>query len=166
MTKNVFVLFGASGSTKSTLAKRLYSVGFSTGQSVICSADHYFERSGSYQFNPAELGAAHKSCRDNFLDALKKSISTIIVDNTNTTLKEMDYYCFGAYVHGYNLYILEPQTSWKYDAAECAARNTHGVPEDKCKQMIDRIKKNGNAEDRVKHYKKLLNYDMIYSQWL
>ncbi len=37
------------------------------------------------------------------------------------------------------VYLLEPQTDWRYNLKECLAKNTHGVPEATLQSMLTRI---------------------------
>ena len=83
----LLILRGISGSGKSSIARAL-SDRFPPGYVAVCNADAYFQRSGTYTFNVAELGAAHESCRRAFDAAVRRRTPLIILDNTNTTLRE------------------------------------------------------------------------------
>ena len=99
MEKNVIILRGVSGSGKSTFASMLarYNPG-----AVIVTADDYFTDSfGHYNFDLTKLGAAHSQCFRRFNDALyNPSVNTIIVANTNTTLKDCEPYAVAAESYG------------------------------------------------------------------
>src|SRR5690348_10948558 len=87
------VMRGLPGSGKSTLAKKIYDefIRFKK-TSVICSTDDFFIVDGEYRFDPKKLGHNH---RQNFLKAQQAvidCINCVIIDNTNTTLKEVRPY--------------------------------------------------------------------------
>ncbi len=122
--KRVILLRGAPGSGKSTYVKKNFPDAF------VCSADHYFERSGVYEFDPTKLGFAHGYCKHNFLQALIEGEPVVIVDNTNLRRREFAYYAKTAKEYGYKVYQ-------KILRGEYA--NTHGVPPHKVEQMRTRL---------------------------
>jgi predicted kinase len=118
--KTVHILSGLPGSGKSTWARN-----FSSQLITIVSADHYFERTGKYEFDPKLLGAAHSFCMKMFVGAVALyNHDVVIVDNTNTTALEMAPYVSVARAFDYNVEIhrfhVDPEISFK--------RNTHSVP--------------------------------------
>lgn len=129
--KKVIIMRGQSGAGKSTYVKKHFP------DAVVCSADSYFinPKSGKYEFNPKKLGAAHGSCQRQFEEALKKSKPLIVVDNTNTTLREMQFYINLADVYGYDLEVVRLETPVEVSAK----RNTHGVPAHAVQNMRDRM---------------------------
>ena len=126
----VLILRGIPGAGKSTFQKAL------PGRVLVCSADHYFERSGSYQFNPAELPKAHGECLKKFVEGIQRGLAdTIVVDNTSTTVAEVAPYAALALAYGCELEVV---------TVECApdvgaARNTHGVSLAACTAMAGRL---------------------------
>ena len=74
----VIILRGLPSSGKTTNAATLKNY-------VHCSADLYFTDA----FDPAQLPAAHRWCRDSFRRALGENI---VVDNTNLTAAEIAWY--------------------------------------------------------------------------
>jgi len=130
MTANkVVIMRGASGSGKSTYAKKHYP------DAVVCSADSYFvDAQGDYNFDPTKLGAAHGQCKRSFKDALDRSEPLVVVDNTNTTLRELQPYVQLARARGYDVDVVRVETP--LDVA--AKRNVHGVPFDAVKRMKGR----------------------------
>jgi NEDD4-binding protein 2 len=129
MTRKVIIMRGASGSGKSTYTKKHY------GDAVVCSADNYYvDDQGNYNFDPTKIGAAHRQCKRSFKDALDRSEPLVVVDNTNTTLKELQPYIQVAEAHGYEVEVVRVETP--LDIA--AKRNAHGVPFDAVKRMKDR----------------------------
>jgi len=120
MTKQVILMRAASGSGKSTWIKT------HVPQATVCSADLYFERSGTYQFDSALLGKAHGSCRYAFEQALARGDDLIVVDNTNLIRKHYKEYVDLAKKAGYTVFQKCLKTQFQ---------NTHGVPDDKVAQM-------------------------------
>ena len=128
--RTVNLLRGISGAGKSTFTKANFP------NAVVCSADTYFIGSdGVYRFNPALLGLAHKACFKRFEVALQQGVDEVVVDNTNTTLREMKGYVETAAKYGYDLKVFRLVV----DPAIAAARNQHGVPADKVQAMQDRF---------------------------
>ena len=129
MSKTVIIMRGHSGSGKSTWISN------NVPDALVCSADFYFSRSGEYKFNPKLLGVAHQHCKLEFARSLMADSPLVVVDNTNTTLKEMKYYVETARRYGYMLMFIRLDTP--VDVA--AGRNLHGVPRDAVQRMKDRM---------------------------
>ena len=117
--KQLVVMRGPSGSGKSTYTKKHFP------EAVVCSADHYFERGGSYKFDRTKLGAAHGYSKGKCESEMKKGTPLIVVDNTNTQLREMKHYVSLARKFGYHVRFVRMETPVEV----AAARNTHGVPQ-------------------------------------
>ncbi len=109
----------------------------------VFSADNYFKDvEGIYRFDAKKLGKAHADCLKKFTDNLIKPHLTrevyqdyLIVDNTNTTVKEMNPYAALAFAYNVPFEVVTIDTP-----PEIAAhRNTHGVPVDKVFQMSRRL---------------------------
>lgn len=137
----VIVMSGASGSGKSTLARRLQE-GFGA-EAVVASADHYFiNEKGEYEFKPKNLGKAHDQCKDRTRKYLAAGKSFVIVDNTSTTLKEVDTYQKIATEAGALMVVvsfeLPPEMSTLQASLILADRNAHSVPPSHCKAMLER----------------------------
>ena len=66
MNKICLILRGAQGSGKSTFADDWRD------KFTICSADHFFEKDGYYNFNPSLLKEAHKVCKEEFQETIEK----------------------------------------------------------------------------------------------
>ena len=132
---NVFICQGAPGSGKSTLAKE-FAAKFNA---VICSADDFHMKNGKYCWKPENSGKGHKYCQE----LAKKNIEAgvdVVIDNTNTTTKEMNFYIDVARIHNAKIYIVRPDTEWALNVNELFIRNTHGVPMKTIEAMIDRIR--------------------------
>jgi predicted kinase len=145
--KILYITRGISGSGKSTLAKSL------APKENIFSTDDLFMVDGEYKFDPTKLGLYHKMNQERVEDAMIKGISPIVADNTNTQSWEIQPYVKLADKHGYKVELKEPNTPWKFDSKELARRNTHGVPEESIKKMIDRYQHNITVND-IRDYKK------------
>lgn len=125
----VIILRGVPGSGKSTQTK-LYP------DAYIVSADHYFTDSkGVYHFDMGKIGAAHGQCKGRFESALKVLKPLIIVDNTNTTVKELRFYVEAAQAAGYTVEIVRIDC----DPEVAAKRNVHGVPRASILKMAERL---------------------------
>lgn len=121
---------GPSGSGKSTYINKHFP------DALVCSADHYFiDETGNYNFDRRKLGAAHGECKETFKKALAKREPLIVVDNTNTMVKEMTPYVKPAKRQGYRVECVRLVVP-----VEVAhARNVHGVPYGAVKAMIERM---------------------------
>ncbi len=124
-TKVMFVMRGLQGSGKSTIADLLTET---YPGAVVCSADHYFMRSGVYNFDGSLLSEAHKQSQATATDACKSGRGTVIIDNTNVEHWEMKPYLDLASFHGYLVVIVTPKTPWRLDPDELARRSPHRVP--------------------------------------
>ena len=128
--RKVIIMRGASGSGKSTYTNKNHP------DAVVCSADSYFvDKDGNYNWDPKKIGFAHTSCQKSFKMALDRSEPLIVVDNTNTTVKEFKFYLDAARDHGYDVEVVRIETP--LDVA--AARNVHNVPFDAVKRMKGRM---------------------------
>lgn len=122
--KVVIVLRSTSGSGKSTFANYIKFLVDNNAWVEICSADDFFinKETGEYNFNANKLGAAHNYCRQKFIDFLEKEVSCVIVDNTGTSYKEIEYYLDKAKEYGYSVFslVIENRNDTK---------NVHSVPD-------------------------------------
>ncbi len=121
----VILLRGASGAGKSTYIKN------NLPNAYVASADHYFQKDGTYKFDPNQLGMAHKWCMRSFIAYLSRADKDVAVDNTNiTTLEWFPYYRVAeAFCAEFSIVELVPK-----DASICI-RNIHGVPFETIKRM-------------------------------
>jgi len=135
--KKIVVMQGIPGSGKSTWAQ---AEAQRTGGLVV-SADHWFERSGSYVFDVRELGKAHAACFRAYLERLlewrERANGTLLVDNTNTTPAEIAPYFLAASALApeAEIYLLRVTCPPEVAAARCV----HGVPERVVHAMYDRM---------------------------
>lgn len=134
--RKVIIMQGVPGSGKSTWAKQYRD--YVDENTRIVSADNFFLHfDGVYRFDPTQLSAAHGECLRTFLMCIDNGSSTIIVDNTSTTVVEIAPYYAIAEAHGYEVEILRVEC----DCEQAASRNSHGVPRD----SVLRLQANINA---------------------
>ena len=134
--KILYLMRGLSGSGKSTLAKELGQNG------LVLSTDSYFTINGQYMFDPEKLPEAHQWTQQKAIEAMKKGISPLVIDNTNVQAWEMKEYTQQGLKYGYKIEVREPNTPWKFDAEELAKRNTHDVPQDMIEKSLDKWDRN------------------------
>lgn len=128
----VYIMRGIPGSGKSTYIKTRTN---DKTKEVVCSADHYFETQGKYQFDSKLLGKAHDFCKKQFLVSIERPEGVVFVDNTNTTVKEMEFYVSKCEAANIPFIIVNVHC----DVEKAAARNSHNVPADKVRQMHARM---------------------------
>jgi len=125
--KQVIIMQGLSGSGKTTLAQANYP------NATVVSTDRFFVQQQSnnkveYRFMPWLLGHAHAWCMNNFIHALGRGDSTIVVDNTNTERWEWMNYVKLAGLLDYKWGVIDMSEGDKSTDEELTARNVHGVP--------------------------------------
>jgi len=161
--QKLIIMRGISGSGKSTKAKEL------KGDGVIHSTDDVISSMGDYNkffadmmankdFSP--LQKAHQTNLKNAVNSMKNGISPVIIDNTNLAPWEAKAYVKAALEMGFddgNIEIVNIGTGGA-SAEELAKRNTHGVPLDKIKQMIDKY--NSNKDITIADILKETNYEI------
>lgn len=137
MAPSVYIMRGIPGSGKSTWIRNQWFADGErdpTAKVVVCSADAYF--GNPYKFDFTKLGAAHTACFDKFIKALTANNGyDIVVDNTNTTVKEMTRYYEVARAANYPVVIVNMDC----DPSVAGERNAHGVPLNKVWEMFNRL---------------------------
>ena len=155
--QQLILLRGIPGSGKSTMAKSLVVYG------IIHSTDDLIEATGDYRgfFTKmiesgdfADLSRMHSKNLSNAIKSMGDGITPCIIDNTCLRVREMSDYIKAALELGYsddNIQIVDVDSD--LSAEELAERNTHGVPLDKIKQMMQTKKSVGTItlEMVVKH---------------
>ena len=168
--QKLIIMRGISGSGKSTKAKEL------KGDGVIHSTDDVISSMGDYNKFFADMMAnkdfsqlqqAHQTNLKNAVNSMKNGISPVIIDNTNLAPWEAKPYVIAALKNGFddgNIEIVNIGTGGA-SAEELAKRNTHGVPLDKIKQMIDKYNSNKDITiaDILKETNKDKQKKVLYS---
>ena len=139
--QELIIMRGIPGAGKSTKAKSL------VGQGKIHSTDDLIEKSGDYREFFAKmiasgdfssLGKMHSQNLKDVIESMKAGITPVIVDNTNIKQNEPKAYVKAALEMGFadnNIKFVDVGTAG-LEAAQLAARNTHGVPLEKIEAMI------------------------------
>ena len=146
---------GLPGSGKSTLAVEILytqavanSYDNSIQAPIILSADDYFTVGGIYYFDPSQLYKAH-SWNQWRCGQLIQAGRNVIVDNTNTTWKEVEPYAAMAKDQGYDIEVVEPNTPWAFDIGGLMARGTHGVPRETYEKMLARWESTESIKEKI-----------------
>ena len=133
------ILSGTPGSGKSFITSKILEQVYGVTNpkkygSYICSADNYFvdETTGVYTFDKNKLGQAHKECKIKFFNSICDVSPVVIVDNTNVTPFDCNFYYDLADIRNFKPFIVRvvPGT-----LKEAQARNVHNVPEHACEKM-------------------------------
>ena len=127
---------GIPGSGKSTYVRE------NLDGALICSADNYFEELAELnqttyleEFKPWLVGKAHQHCWGSFIHAtVIMDEPLVVVDNTNIKHWEYENYVLLAEQLGYEVEIIV--TDMSESAEVYHERNTHGVPLEVIKRMI------------------------------
>lgn len=139
--QEMIIMRGIPGAGKSTKAKSLMAEG------VIHSTDDVIESMGDYRsffenmIKENDFSNLHKAHSVNFKNAkesILKGLSPIIIDNTHIKANEAKNYVIEALKMGFddsNIKIVDIGTNG-LTAEVLAERNTHGVPLDKIRGMI------------------------------
>lgn len=151
MILKCIIMSGVAGAGKSTwIAGNVFD-----RHKLVFSADNFFSRNGEYKFDPKLLGQAHDDCLRQFTEAcigghdlkvkgdlkLQEGLQsvveppTLVVDNTNTTIEEINPYYRIAHAYGYEVELVTLHVEPKL----ASERGTHNVPEHACSNMAVRI---------------------------
>ena len=129
--KYLFLITGAAGAGKSTLAGKLQDAAptYIDPIAEICEADEFFYMlgKGKYAFNPKLLWKAHKWCQNQAEEIMQMGLN-LIVSNTNIKPSDRKPYFQLAEKYGYKVVYIHLTTQFK---------SVHGVPEETVKRMRD-----------------------------
>lgn len=136
LVPSIYILRGIPGAGKSTFVNKFLKL--SDPSLLVCSADDYFTQpDGSYVYDRSKTSQAHGECMLKYLKALvENQTSTIVVDNTNTTRSELEWYVKTAHKVCYK--PLLSVVRFKADL-ETSKRNIHNVPVEAVQRMLDRF---------------------------
>jgi len=163
-TQQLFVMRGIPGAGKSTMAKSVVLGG------VIHSTDDLITATGDYRlfFNKLiesgdfkDLSRMHSKNLSNAIKSMKDGITPVVIDNTNIKANEAKAYVVAALEMGFddnNIQICDVGTRG-LSAEQLAESNTHGVPLDKIKMMMQSHKSVGPLT-----VKKILESKDMYKQ--
>lgn len=132
----LILIRGLPGSGKSTLAHKLVGHYLSSHTPVThYEADMYFchGTEGRYEFDPSQLGNAHKWCQQQAEEALADKAwkeRVVIVSNTFTQLWEMEPYMKAAEKYGHDVHVIRCTGDFG---------SIHGVPEKTLERMRARF---------------------------
>jgi hypothetical protein len=163
-TQQLSVLRGIPGAGKSTMAKSIVLDGVihSTDDLITATGDYraFFTRlieSGDF----TDLSRMHSKNLSNAIKSMKDGISPVVIDNTNIKANEAKAYVVAALEMGFdenNIQIHDVGTRG-LSAEQLAESNTHGVPLDKIKMMMQSHKSVGPLT-----VKKILESKDMYKQ--
>lgn len=133
---------GIPGSGKSTRAAKIMArfQALFGKHSVKCSADDFFlDKDGNYNFDRNKIGKAHGECKRKAAQAMRKGVPLVVIDNTNTTMKEIRPYLDMAKEHSYTVKYCVVGNTDDDSIKVYAGRNVHGVPEEAIRRMAERL---------------------------
>jgi len=126
----VIIYCGIPGSGKTTLAKAEHPT------LPRCSTDDVFtDANGNYNYVPQLIGAARAACLRKFIELVVRNRTSVVVDNTNTSMMEVAAYANIALAYSADLEIIKLDA----DPLQAHARNVHGVPLDMVRAMAQRL---------------------------
>jgi len=128
------ILRGLPGSGKSTLAKKIEET-VMLQDTVICSADRFFEGPNGYEYKKDLQGIAHTVCQIRVEYFMQKGRPVIILDNTNIKNKAMVPYIDLAEKFNYSVYYILVGGLTPQDIECYAQRQQHGVPLEHIERM-------------------------------
>jgi predicted kinase len=125
--KTLYIIRGASGSGKSTIAGYLINA---LDNSISISADDYFDTDSGYKFDSIKLPAAHSYSQGCVTSAMHQGYNNIIVHNTFTRQWELQPYRDLAAQYGYTVFEIICNNKFQ---------NVHNVPADAVNKQRERF---------------------------
>jgi predicted kinase len=109
----VILMSGISGAGKDTYIRERFGISCER-IAIVCSADDFFQKTGSYIFEPSKLGEAHGECLRKYIDECHlayeeqdwRSPEYLVVNNTNLTAEELAPYVAIANAYGHKVEIV------------------------------------------------------------
>lgn len=148
--KQIIVLRGLPGSGKTTLANHILSANENDSDIIVLSTDDRITTPrGQYMWSGKYLHLSHSLNKEMCREAMNRQYGTIIIDNTNTTAREIKPYFDLAKEFGYQFSLLEPATKWKNNPVECAKKNKHGVSQKIIEKMLARYQTSQEVMERL-----------------
>jgi NEDD4-binding protein 2 len=156
--KTLFILCSPSGGGKSFKAQQLQK----QFGGEIFSTDNFWMKDGKYNFDIKKLGIAHNWNKSKVEEAMKNGVNPIIVDNTNIMAKERKPYVLLAQQYGYDVRFEKPDQrtdesgktlydeNGKFNYEFLKGNNTHNVPDEAVKSMVDKFDYRMNVDDMLK----------------
>lgn len=133
----LYIMHGLPGSGKSTAAQKLMTI--RSNWYKYSTDDYWYRPDDYYDFNVSRLKEAHQWNFNRFM-VIVNSVSitaNVIIDNTNLSLADCRKYIDNWPKYG-TIKLVEPDTDWRYDVAECFKRNTHRVPLERIQAMREK----------------------------
>ena len=113
--KTVFLLRGVPGSGKSFLSKQiLKDFGIVTDdkeilkQYILSTDDYFIDSAGKYNFDPSKIHENHQKNQQKAEQQMIRSVTPLLIDNTNIMEFEMKEYVELADKYGYQVKIINP----------------------------------------------------------
>lgn len=122
--KKLIIMRGIPGSGKSTKAAELAK----ENNGVIASVDHFFERTGTYEFDKYSVGHSYGFCEGEVAAYMKQGHDTIIADGVHSVLKRLEVYADLAKTYGYKVEYVYPDGDAIFDPQACYEHSVHNVP--------------------------------------
>jgi len=139
--KRLIIMQGCSASGKSHIASMI----FKNSEHLLveyCSADNFFMKDGIYKFNASLLGSAHGYCRHKAETAMKNNYDVVIIDNTNTTKKEVEPYFTMAKQYGYFVQVISVSADEELIKKQNDSRKSdRKIPENVIERQKSKIEK-------------------------
>lgn len=150
----IFIMRGLPGCGKSGMVKAIHDhyypicyIGDKFFPIKVASADDFFMVNGEYKYDRSKIGQAHDWCFQKFLDYLKIKPGPYFVDNTNTSIKEIDRYVSISKSYSGYVYLI----TLDIDVKTSIKRNVHKVPEKTIEAMYSRIV-DADVDNKLTYY--------------
>lgn len=102
------------------------------GAAVLAADDYFYDSNGTYNFDPTQLGHAHKDCQRRCEEAMLDGVN-VFINNTCIKEQELSPYRKLAEEYGYKVYVIVVENRH-------GGKNQHGVPEVKLQEMERNLK--------------------------